>query len=936
MRAWRPWLLVGLCVTALVLSMSTAVAAPASTGLSERSRAQIEALAAAKDARTPAEAKIASTLLTAAAASRGQLTAGLHIASPVQVDRSGRTRVTVRGDLTKAVLDKIESIGGVVQGGRLSDGAVSADVPVGAVPSLGELPEVHRVTSLASDFITADPTRPGAQVAARLDKVERARRVGARLDSALAATTQDPGARRVGSVLTEGDKTHGADRARAARHLSGVGITVGVLSDGVDSLAASVDSGDLPADVRVLDPGIGDEGTAMLEIVHDVAPRAKLAFATANSTPEDFARNIRALRAAGADVIVDDVIYFTESPFQDGPISQAVADVTADGALYFSSAGNEGNVDDGTSGNYEGTFRSSGRAIGTHAGVAHDFDPGSGVQVVDPTSSSTVDVPAVLQWADPLGAAKDDYDLYVLDPDGNVVAFSNDVQNGDDDPFEGVDLPDVGAPLRLAVVKAKGADRYFQLTAFRGRFVAAGALKAYVSPGVTRGHSTVPAAYSVAAVPAHAPFSVDLEPGDPANPSGPYPGLFTKAQKSERFTSDGPRRMFFTAAGKAYTPGNFTATGGGVRSNPDLTAADGVRTTAPGYDPFFGTSAAAPHAAAMAALALSGRPQLTPEAFRAALGHATLDIEGSGSDRDTGLGILMAEPLMSAVGATAQPLVVAAKPVVASSPDGDLYLEPGERGVVAVKVTNEGDATATKVLVGLKSPTAGVTVTPTRPYGTVAAGASATGYFAVTVPRTMKPGSKVVLFSKTEFAGAFSPQTLTGDVVIGQPASTTKNVSYTGAPVNIPDGDLAGASVRLAVSGVGPISRVTFSLDGATCSTNPTSTTVGLNHSFVSDLAGRLTSPDGTTITLFSGAGANGANFCKTVFADTGTRPIQGAAPSQAPFTGTWKPLQPLSGLVGRSGDGTWKFTVVDDAAVDTGTLRKLSIHLTGFAPVPG
>ena len=85
-------------------------------------------------------------------------------------------------------------------------------------------------------------------------------------------------------------------------------------------------------------------------------------------------------------MIVDDVLYFNESPFQDGPIAQAVNAVTADGALYFSSAGNEGNTLDGTSGNYEGDFRGSGRAVGKFAGEAHDFDPGPAVQVFEPIS----------------------------------------------------------------------------------------------------------------------------------------------------------------------------------------------------------------------------------------------------------------------------------------------------------------------------------------------------------------------------------------------------------------------------------------------------------------------------------------------------------------------------------------------------------------------
>ena len=90
----------------------------------------------------------------------------------------------------------------------------------------------------------------------------------------------------------------------------------------------------------------------MLEIIHDIAPNAELGFATAFDSDASFADNIRALRfEAGCDIIVDDVLYFNESPFQDGLIAQAVNAVTADGALYFSSAGNEGNVADGTSGN---------------------------------------------------------------------------------------------------------------------------------------------------------------------------------------------------------------------------------------------------------------------------------------------------------------------------------------------------------------------------------------------------------------------------------------------------------------------------------------------------------------------------------------------------------------------------------------------------------
>ena len=146
--------------------------------------------------------------------------------------------------------------------------------------------------------------------------------------------------------------------------------------------------------------------------------------------------------------------------------------MTADGALYFSSAGNEGNTLDGTAGNYEGDFADSGRPVLKFAGTAHDFDPGPDVQLFEPLSDdSNADVPVTLFWAEPLGAAANDYDLYLLDGDGDLVGSSDDVQDGDDDPYEILFTPRLGGRgLRLAVVKYRGDARYLQLSALRGRF----------------------------------------------------------------------------------------------------------------------------------------------------------------------------------------------------------------------------------------------------------------------------------------------------------------------------------------------------------------------------------------------------------------------------------------------------------------------------------
>ena len=94
----------------------------------------------------------------------------------------------------------------------------------------------------------------------------------------------------------------------------------------------------------------GDEGRAMMQIVHDVAPGAGLAFYTAENSEADFANGITELAAsvasggAGAKVIVDDVGYFDEPFFQDGLVAQAVNTVEANGVAYFSSAGNNGTL----------------------------------------------------------------------------------------------------------------------------------------------------------------------------------------------------------------------------------------------------------------------------------------------------------------------------------------------------------------------------------------------------------------------------------------------------------------------------------------------------------------------------------------------------------------------------------------------------------------
>ncbi len=294
--------------------------------------------------------------------------------------------------------------------------------------------------------------------------------------------------------------------------------------------------------------------------------------------------------------------------------------MTASGALYFSSAGNSGNFSDGTAGAWEGDFADGGPTAGAlSAGRLHDF----GGQNFNLLRAANTDAPISLYWSDPLGGSANDYDLFRLNAGGTAVtASSTNIQNGTQDPIEQVSQS-LANPRIVIVKKTAAQPRFLHLETNRGQLQ-------FSTPGVTHGHAAVDAvgAYGVAATAA----------------VGAYPNPFGAGSQVEKFSSDGPRRIFFEADGTPVTPGNFLAGGGKVLQKPDLTAADGVSVTGVGgfQSPFYGTSAAAPHAAAIAALLKSARPGITPAEVRTALLASAIDIEAPGVDRDAGAGIIMA------------------------------------------------------------------------------------------------------------------------------------------------------------------------------------------------------------------------------------------------------------------------------------------------------
>jgi hypothetical protein len=181
----------------------------------------------------------------------------------------------------------------------------------------------------------------------------------------------------VGNATSKGDRAIGSDIARELFHVDGTRIKIGIISTSFNALSglqADIKSGDLPGkenpfgkttpvnilkDLPTTSPFTNDEGRALGQIVHDIAPGAEIFFHTifekqgqtlAEVNEESFAKAVSNLTAKGADIIVDDTPVAT-SFFQDGVAAKVVRQATEKGTILVSAAGNNGNI------SYETQFR---------------------------------------------------------------------------------------------------------------------------------------------------------------------------------------------------------------------------------------------------------------------------------------------------------------------------------------------------------------------------------------------------------------------------------------------------------------------------------------------------------------------------------------------------------------------------------------------------
>jgi hypothetical protein len=455
-----------------------------------------------------------------------------------------------------------------------------------------------------------------------------------------------------GDVTSQGDAAMRSDIARTTSGVDGTGVKVGTLSDSYNCIpggaAAGVLSGDLPAGVTVLEeePSCSsgtDEGRAMMEIIHDVAPGAALSFHTAFNGQADFAQGIKDLATAGAKVINDDIIYFAEPFYQDGVVAQAVDTVKGMGVAYFSSAGNQNRKA------YESAFSPSSISIDIGFGPekAHDFDPGPGTDICQ-----KVTIPAgrsVLldyQWDEPFASVSgapgsaSDMDIILTNAAcDTALAWSVDGNTGGD-PVEIVDYTNSGsttATVGVIILHYSGPNPGRMKVINFG----SGSFDEFDTKSATSfGHNSALGGLGVGAA------DYRNTPTFGANPP-----------LIESFSSAGSTPILFDTAGTRLAIPVF-------RQQPDITAPDGVDTTFFGTDTtdagsfpnFFGTSAAAPHAAGVAALMKDRKPTITPDDIYGALKTTAIDMDDpstvgfdTGFDYGSGFGLIQADDALAAI-----------------------------------------------------------------------------------------------------------------------------------------------------------------------------------------------------------------------------------------------------------------------------------------------
>lgn len=737
-----------------------------------------------------------------------------------------------------------------------------------------------------------------------------------------------------GPVMSQGDSAQRSGIARQITGLNGANIKIGVLSDSYNLLggaAAGVSAGELPGTgnpngfttpVTVLSESLSggaDEGRAMLEIIHDVAPGAQLYYYSAYNGEADFANGIRALAAAGCKVIVDDITYLLEPFFQDGLIAQAVDEVTANyGVSYYSSAGNSINS------SYEAPYQASNVQPFTNSTeTAHNFGTaGSPVYLLPIQIVGGMTL--TLEWDDPYfstgngsAGATSDLNIYLVISSGGgyqVVASSIESNIGGD-PAEIFQIAGSGNAYILITKKAGTDPRNIKFLGFRG-------LSWAVTPSSIVGikASTIIGHHNATHTMAVGAASYDQTPAYGITPPLPEP-----------YTSRGGTPIYRSISGDLLpTPI--------IRQKPEIVAPDNANTSffILGYDyesdgipNFNGTSAAAPHAAAVAGLMLQGNPGLTPSALKTALINSCVDMDDSstpgfdtGFDYATGNGLIRADvAVLSTLNPNCPTVnVTITRPTTFCEGDSVIFDANIASGYTFQWKRNNTDLPGqdqarliakesgqyTVAITNLNCTLSSVAIKVTSKLGVPA---------PTTINRTISQGTVITTGNGLQASSNCHPQQI---------------VTYSGPTVGYDGNAKSGPDPTVTVAGVnGNIALTRVSIrwrKRSGGSLNDCGTAGGSLNPFNDEVSFKIVAPDNTTINLlnantyaFSGSYAGTVT---TVFEDGG------AAFGAIPASGTFNPAQSLGLLDGKNPNGVWKLIANDDASVDPLCVESFSVSV--------
>ncbi len=277
-------------------------------------------------------------------------------------------------------------------------------------------------------------------------------------------------------------------------------------------------------------------------------------------------------------------------------------------------------------------------------------------------------------------------------------------------------------------------------------------------------------------------------------------------------------------------------------------------------------------------------------------------------------------------------------------------IDPGEGGIrLTIPITNIGTLNATNVVGQLFAISSSVSIpVAIRSYISINVGQTRSNDlpFEISVSPTHPCGEPILLalsVSSDQGSNVINLSLPVGSSTSGTPRTFRFPPNDTDPPLNviIPDNSAIGVNVNALVADIGSVGDVDFRLEGTNCTTQPGSPTAGLAHTYVGDLFIRLFNPEGTGASIMNRPGvlggdptfgSSGNNFCGTFFDDDGQFPLIQAIAADgtgAPYTGTYRPAQPLAIFDGQAGDGIWVLNLQDRSAGDGGILRRFALVIT-------